>query len=489
MAFSKKQHRPSFRRRLVLATGGALTLALSGLALMIWLAAFAWLNHMARHTVRNEVQAVLADVVTPSGTLDVDRYNWNEPHHRFRGRHVDPFFLQIFDPQGNLIRASQNIESFPAGAYPRQPLAATTMQDDWFDPLRTFRVESQLYYYTAQPIYNEQGTRLGTVQIAREEPGVIVLYWRIALVLVAGLAGTIGLLGGLIWWVAGRVLRPLETITAATRSISPARLGQRVPIPEEADRETAQLASTLNTLLKRLERAFDEMRRFTASAAHELKTPLTALRGHVDVALRRERAPGDYQQTLELVRRKIDHLVSTTQGLLTLARLDQNGQRRTKEPVDIGAIARQEGRAFRRRAAHRGLDVQVHVPDGVHVPGQEELIREVVSNLIDNAVKYTQEGQVTISVVRRSDRVELVVEDTGMGIDPEVLPHVTDRFFRADSVDARGIQGSGLGLSLVDQIVEWHDGTFDIDSTPGAGTTVRVTFPAVSAGDGLEAEE
>jgi len=434
--------------------------------------------------LRSEMEGVLAQIVTPAGTLNADGYAWNEPHHRFRGRHVDPFFLQVFDDRGRLLRASDNIGIFPQEAYPVRPLAATTQNDGFYDPLRTFRVEDTKLYYMTRPIYNDAEEQLGTVQLARTEPGLAALHRQLALFLGGGLLVVLAGLATLIWWVAGRVLRPLETITASTRKVAPDRLRQRIPVPDEADRETAQLAATLNTLLERLEASFEEMRRFTASAAHELKTPLTVLRGHVDVALRRPRDAEDYRETLCLVRRKIDHLVSMVGGLLTLARLDQSKPSRPDEPVDLVGLVRTEAASFRERAAGQGMAFDVDMPDTAPVRGEAGMLREVVVNLLDNAVKYTSAGRIEVSVRRAGGTVALTVADTGIGMDAEERTRAKDRFFRAASVSTANIEGSGLGLSLVDQIVRWHGGTLVIESAPGEGTTVTVQFPeAVPSGE------
>ena len=124
-----------------------MAVALTALAGLIWLGAYAWFNHNARHVLRAETEGVIAQIVTPDGTLNAEAYAWNEPHHRFRGRHVDPFFLQVFDDRGQLLHASDNIDIFPEDAYPHRLMAATTQNDELYDPLRTIRVgDTQLYY-------------------------------------------------------------------------------------------------------------------------------------------------------------------------------------------------------------------------------------------------------------------------------------------------------------------------------------------------------
>lgn len=474
-------NRSTFRQRLLLTLGSALVVALAVLAALIWLGAYAWFNHTAHQVLRAETEHVLAQVVGPDGALRADAYAWNEPHHLFHGEHVDPFFLQVFNAEGELVRASENIESFSDNAYPSQLVDEPTPPGRSYAPLRTLQVEDTRLYYMVRPIRNGEGTQIGTVQLARRDPGLQQLHQRLAFGLGGGLLVVLTGLGALIWWVAGRVLRPLETITAATRTISADALGTRITIPDEADRETAQLAATLNTLLERLETAFDEMRRFTASAAHELKTPLTVLQGHVDVTLRRPREADDYRDTLRLARRKIGHLIAMVQGLLTLARIDQSPQPAPDAEADLAQLVRSEAPTFRDTAAKRDLEFVIHAPESVRVAGAPEMLREVVTNLLDNAVKYTQQGRIEVAVrVHDDETAALVVSDTGVGMTEDEQAQATDRFFRAASMHATQVDGSGLGLSLVDQIVRWHGGTLHIESAPERGTTVTVHLPRSS---------
>jgi signal transduction histidine kinase len=463
------------------ATTAALTVALSAVALLIWLGAYAWLNHTARHILRSEMEGVMASVTTEDGRLAADRYAWNEPHHVFEGRHVDPFYLQLFDARGRLVRQSDNIRDFDEDTYPQRPLAATTWNDAAYDPLRTVQVNGTLLYYSTRPIVNATGEQIGTIQLARVEPQVGALQRLMAASLGGGLLLVLLALAGLVWWVAGRVLRPLNTITASARAIAPHQLRHRIAVPDEADQETAHLAATLNTLLAQLETAFDEMRRFTASAAHELKTPLTVLQGHVDVALRRPREAADYQETLRLVRRKIDHLVAMVGSLLTLARLDQSEAPPPDEPIDLARLVRAEAEAFREAAAADGLGLHVDAPAPAPVCGRAAMLREVVINLLDNALKYTSEGYVDVAVHSVNETTVLTIADTGVGMDGDERAQATDRFFRATSVSTTSIEGSGLGLSLVDQIVTWHGGALTIESAPGDGTTVTVRLPSAAA--------
>lgn len=464
--------RPSFRRRLLVRLGGALAAGLAALGVLVWLAAYAGVNYGARAGLEAEAREVAAHVVRPSGRLAIGRYAWQQPHHRFSAAHIDPYFLQLFDAQGRLLRASENVAQL-GGEYPRRLVAGNGTAK--FTPLETFRVGEHTLYAVVHPIRTPSGRLLGYVQVARYEPGVPALMARVGLGLLTGLGLLLAVLGGITWAVAGRVVRPLQAITDQAEALAPDRLSARIALPAEADRETAQLAATLNALLGRLDRSFDEMQRFTSNAAHELQTPLTVLLGQIDVALRRERRPEQYRETLAALRAEVQSLSRMVRGLLTLARLDRDGQALPAERFDLAALVRAEAGRFAEAARARGLDLRLCLPDALDVRAQPELLREVVANLLDNAVKYTEAGHVEVALAARDGEAVLTVVDSGPGMAPEVAAQAADRFYRAPQT--AGTPGHGLGLALAQQIVRRHGGRLEIAAREGAGTQVRVALP------------
>lgn len=478
---SSTETRPTFRRRLLVTIGSGLAVALTLLGLLVGGGIYAWLTHNAYAVLEAEIDEILAQVVSEDGeTLHPERYNWSEPHHRFTGKFIDPFFVQIFDDEGYILRQSDNVTFFSAGDYPDRLLAYTSQEETLLPRLHTFEVDGAELYYINQPIRSDDGRVLGHAQVARNDPGIGEAMRRTGLLLGGGLVLTLLGLGLLLWWQAGRVLRPLATITQATETIGPERLHQRVPVPDESDQETAQLATTLNAQLEQLEQAFDEMYRFTANAAHELQTPLTVMRGHVDLALRRPREVDDYRDTLSILGDEIDTLTRMVRSLLTLARLDREATHLPREPVDLAHIVRTEAAHFRPEAQSKGLALQVETPPAVPIHGQPDLLREVVHNLLDNAVKYTPEGHIQVTVTERADDVTLTVEDTGLGMSADDMVQATDRFYRSTQVGTLDIPGSGLGLSLVAQIVRRHGGEMTLDSTLDEGTRITLILPVAS---------
>lgn len=472
--------RPSFQRRLLWTLGTVLAVALGTLGVLLWLGVYAWLTVGAYDVLDAELTSIGQVVVTPDGVLDPARYAWDEPHHRFVGPHIDPYFVQVFDPEGRVVRQSDNVTFLASGRYPDRLLPA----DDGpglLPRLRLLQAGEHTLYYLTRPLRAPDGTTVGYLQVAREEPGIGTLMRRLALVLGVGLLLTLATLLVLLRWRARRVAEPLATITDAARAISARDLGRRIPVPDAADAEAAQLATTLNAQLGRLEQAFEEMYRFTANAAHELQTPLTVLRGHVDVALRRDRDPVAYRATLAVVRDEVDALSRMVRSLLTLARLDREARVLGRTPVDLAAVVRDEAARALPAAEARGLHLHVDAPATAHVAGQADLLREVVANVLDNALKYTPEGHVRVAVEHGDGAATLRVTDTGIGMDEEARRHAADRFYRAAGAERLDVAGSGLGLALVAQIVARHGGRLHLDAAPDGGTQVTITLPGFAS--------
>jgi signal transduction histidine kinase len=231
----------------------------------------------------------------------------------------------------------------------------------------------------------------------------------------------------------------------------------------------------------RLERSFAALRRFTADASHELKTPLTVVRAGVERAITRPDLPQETLAVLEETLQEVNRMTELLEALLTLARADEGRADLHKEAVDIREIIEEAGETGELLAEHAGVAIEIHLPpEPVVVPVDRSRIRQLALNLIENAVKYTPRGgQVSVELGSHDGRVVFSVADTGIGIAPGDLPHVFDRFWRADSARTRTSEraGTGLGLAICKWIAEAHGGTIDVQSRPGRGTTFTVGLP------------
>ncbi len=288
------------------------------------------------------------------------------------------------------------------------------------------------------------------------------------------------------WWMSRRFLSPIDNITTAARRIRAEHLHERLA-PREVDDELGRLIETLNDLLGRLESSFSQISRFSADASHELRTPLTIVQGEAEVALRKSAMPDEMRQALGVVvdeARRMTHLVA---DLLTIARLETGQHRPTLSTVPLQPIVEDLAEEAQVMAANKGLTLQLGRVDDAKVLGDPTLLHLVGSNLLQNAVKYTPKGgQVTLSLAAEGRFALLKVRDTGIGIDPSEAPLVFDRFFRSDKVRNRSTSGSGLGLSLVKQVVEAHEGTIDFTSAPGDGSEFVAAIPLAAVAESTD---
>ncbi|MGE5145088.1 MAG: sensor histidine kinase [Acidobacteriota bacterium] len=285
--------------------------------------------------------------------------------------------------------------------------------------------------------------------------------------------------------VARRALGPVDQITREVREITDGTsLHRRLPSSMVKD-ELGRLADTLNQMISRLERSFTALRRFTADASHELKTPLTVLKAGVERAMTTPNVPAESLAALEESMEEINRMTELVDALLTLARADEGLVRLHQEPVDLRALILETEETGELLAEPAGIGVTVDAPvDPVIVAVDGSRIRQLVMNLLTNAVKYTPAGgHVRLWLEHDDGRVRFGVSDTGIGIAPGDLPHIFDRFWRADSARTRTGErpGVGLGLAICKWIAEAHGGTIEVQSRPGRGTTFSVTLPTSPA--------
>jgi len=286
-------------------------------------------------------------------------------------------------------------------------------------------------------------------------------------------------LGG---FLARRSLRPVRSVIRTARNIGADDLRTRIPLSGTGD-EMDELGTTLNGMLDRIEQEVREIQRFTADASHELRTPLTALRGNAELALLRLRSPEELRQTIEDSLVQYDRLQRIADDLLLLARIDASEVIFKKEAISLNVMAADVGDLFTPMAEEKGLSLHVEKSVSVVVYGDGGRLRQVIGNLLDNAIKYTPApGQVTVSLGQSNGSAYIQVADTGIGIPAKDLPRVFERFYRADPARSEAAApGAGLGLSICRSIVEVHGGAIEIESSPGAGTTVSLQLPLGSA--------
>ncbi len=279
------------------------------------------------------------------------------------------------------------------------------------------------------------------------------------------------------WFLAAKAMRPVDEITTAAHRIGVAAdVSGRVPVPGQRD-EIGRLALTFNEMLDRLQQAFTTQRHFLADASHELRSPLTAIRANVET-LRRgaETDPAEQDETLRIVEREVDRMGRLVDDLLSLARADA-GQAPERSRFALDSLFLEVYHQQRPLAGRVRLTLGEFEP--VEIDGDQDRLKQLLLNLIDNALRYTPAGgAVTLDLVHGAQEAIIRVRDTGPGIPAEHLPHIFERFYRIDSARARQTGGTGLGLAISREIVEAHGGRIEVESTIGAGSTFTVVLPA-----------
>jgi len=326
---------------------------------------------------------------------------------------------------------------------------------------------------------DENGIQVGILQVGRPVAEVDATMRQLSLLLVLAVPLTllVASAGGL--FLAGRALNPIDRITRAAAAIGADDLSQRLNFRGNHD-EVGRLAATFDRMLDRLDRAFRRQRQFTADASHELRTPLTMLASEIDVALERKRTPAEYEQLLRSLREDSARMTQLVSELLTLARADAGQQLLTREELDLGELVSSVVQAMQPLALQRGVQLAEHTQPRVTISGDQTRLSQLLINLVDNAVRYTSSGgNVNLAVREQAGWAELRVEDTGIGIAAEHLPHLFERFYRADPARARADGGSGLGLAIAQWITQAHGGQITVESELGRGSVFIVRIPVV----------
>ncbi len=296
-------------------------------------------------------------------------------------------------------------------------------------------------------------------------------------VLIVGLAVLIcgAVMGGalLVRWA----LKPVDHIIRSAEQISSRNLNERLPVPETGD-EIQRLSSSINSMIRRLDEGFQQTQRFFADASHELRTPLTIIQGELESVTKNKEAKADVRETAASALEEVDRLKNIVDGLFALSRLESGEVQENFESVDLAELAATTADQMCLLAEDKNISIACHCDSKVHVLGDRARMKQVVVNLLDNAIKYTPAGgHVKVTVAQRNGYGVLQVADDGIGIPAEALPRLYERFFRVDKARSREMGGAGLGLSIVKSICTAHHGQVHVQSKEGAGSRFTVELP------------
>jgi len=458
----------SVRTRLTLWYAGVLALSLIAFALVIYYAAGNIFHERQDESLRSTAQTVasayveeLGETQSPSKAGEVVLAELTFPNR----------YVQLTDNTGLRIASSSNLSgstiTTPASVFiEARARGASNVTANGLRvavvPLSSDR--SLGFAEVAEPLSAiEEALR----ELRRD------LFFGVPLVLLLASAGG--------YFLARKSLASIASMNSQTQRISAQNLSSRLDVTNPRD-ELGRLATTINDLLARLESSFKEQQRFIADASHELRTPLAVLRGETEVALGKTRSIDEYQHSLSLIQDEAERLSRIVEDLFILARQPINRRAAlNKEPISLNDAVKDCARAAQVLAARKGvrLKLEENDPPSIALNADQELIKRMILNLLDNAVKYTPAGgEISLALARENGNAEIVVRDNGIGIPAADQSRVFDRFYRVDKARARALGGAGLGLSIAQWIVEAHGGRIGVVSTPGRGSTFTVSLPA-----------
>jgi len=381
--------------------------------------------------------------------------------------------IRITDQSGRIIYASRNADVLSKP--PFVPFEGAKTETVPVDREETSQTKEDIQVVAIG--YRLENGAQYVVEVGTSESDIFSALDGLLVTLSIGFPVFIGLTSVGAYLLLGRALRPVDEIVRSAERITAQNLSQRLPVPETGD-EVERLSLALNRMIQRLDEAFQVASRFTADASHELRTPLTIMRGELEALLKEGISNEDQTSQVESVLEEAERLTQIVEGLLLMSRLEAGESQTSKDPIDFATLVSTTAEQMTPLAEDKSISLVCEAGRDVMVEANEIRLKQVVVNLLDNAIKYTPEGgKITVRVTGEPSWAILEVRDNGIGISKEALPHVFERFYRSEQIQARKARGTGLGLSMVQSIVDAHAGKVEVDSRENEGATFRIHLP------------
>ena len=272
-----------------------------------------------------------------------------------------------------------------------------------------------------------------------------------------------------------KILSPIKDITKAAKEINVKKLTTNIKQPINDD-ELKELVDAFNEMTLRLKNGFEQIKRFNSDVSHELKTPLTVIKGETNIALRHKREPEEYRKSLEIISYEASQMQHLIDALLLLVRYSKTNIQQSFKEVEIDLLLINILEKYENKAKEKNINIKLKRFEALSLYSNAQLIAVIFSNLIDNAIKYSPNGSDIDIFLYKNDKIHFIIEDNGIGIPEDKIDKITQRFYRVDESRNKEIQGFGLGLSLVKNAVELHDGIYTVTSSPNKGTKVEIIF-------------
>lgn len=420
---------------------------------------------------------VSATVVATSATMRLGNSplpGLNQLFEQFMNQGNLNKFYRIYDGSGNVGSRSKNISAsqFPLsqGAY------ADALEGK--NSYETFTVGGQQpIRVITMPILLE-GKLINLVQVGTSLEAVQETLRNLKIFLFTAVPSVLILAALFARFMARRALKPISRIIDTAREIGQGQeLSKRIPVLKIKD-ELGQLALTFNEMMNRLENSFAQMRQFSSDASHELRTPLTVLKGQNELILSKQRKPEEYQEVISSNLEEINYMSKVLEDLFVLSKSDENQVNLDYKPVDLRALVEEVCKHAEILAEEKNIKIIIAFLEPIEIKGDEVRLRQMVWNVLQNGIKYTQQGgELKISLQNEGDFALLTIQDTGIGIPEDDLPLIFNRFYRVDKARTRDEGGSGLGLSICRQIAEAHKGKIEVESKLGVGTRFKIRLP------------
>jgi heavy metal sensor kinase len=410
-------------------------------------------------------EQVLASLYEDNGAIQMLTQDPNATHLAEFGAFTQRgMTLIVLSEKGEILEA--------VGPYSDAPLPVpSSLVRPMFQTISETNQNDRIRVYTL-PIL-DRGHLLGWIQSMQNLGSTEETLDRLRTMLLGGTALLALLAGFAGYFLAARALKPIDEITDTARRISTEDLSARLSLPDHGD-EVSRLANTFDEMLGRIESGFDREREFTSDASHELRTPLTAMKTILNFIREGERPAQEYREALDDLAEETDRLQALVENLLQLAR-GEKGLKLHKEEIDLSLLLEDIAHSLHPLAESKGLNLNCDLPPSLIISGDTDHLIRLVVNLLDNAIKYTERGTITLSAHGNDGTAAIEVTDTGIGIPPEHLPHIFKRLYTVDA--ARSSGGAGLGLSIAKQIVQAHKGTIEVQSEVGEGSRFTVYLP------------
>lgn len=453
----------SFRNRIALFTAVAAAATIGFVFFVVYGVVYATAYNHLDDDIRQEKEEVLNNLGGRDNALIIEHMpEWEEKEHlRIE---VNPTFLQIVDAGGQLLFRSSNLQ--------RNVLIfdLNLTQDTYFNG----RIGDRRIRQGQFPIFSEHGVVIGhlTVGISQEESASVLhnlrntLWIAFPLLLVILFFATA--------FAASKGIAPVKQLIRAASAIGASNMSDRLPLPGNED-EIYQLAATINELLQRVESGIRREKQFTADASHEIRTPLAAIRGTLEVLLRKQREPAQYEEKIKRVIREADRLNGMLDQLLQLARLESGHIPLDRMPVTLDAFLNALADKWQPHLQEKNMDLRLQIPPAVTVNTDAALLNIILDNLLGNAIKYGHTGG-HIDCLWQPEGSSLIIRDNGPGIPAGHLKYIFDRFYRADNARSSTVPGAGLGLSIAKKLADSLGIRLSVSSREGEGTAFTLGF-------------